>query len=337
MDAGQLGDDGGGLAARAEVKQRHLAQGLGQIDGAFEQRGPVGFAHVLGADAQADAHPFVARAGGDRHKRGAAAVKLHGGGGAYARHAAGQQVHGRAADELCHEFVDGPFVKLQRRADLGDAAARQHDDAVGKRHRLGLVVGDVDHRAVGHRGLELGDLDPGGHAQRGVQVRQGLVEQINLGVAHDGPADGDALALPARQGLGQAVQIGGQLQHPARAVGGLLHLGARLARDLQRKGHVVAHRHVRIQRIGLEHHGDAPLGGRDVVHPLPVDLQRAGADPLQPGDHAQKGGFPAARGADEDDELARPDVEVDVPQDMHVAIGLGDISQCQIGHRRPPL
>ena len=51
-----------------------------------------------------------------------------------------------------------------------------------------------------------------GDAQRGVEVGQRLVEQEDLGVAHDGAADGDALALAARQRLGQAVEIFGQLQ-----------------------------------------------------------------------------------------------------------------------------
>ena len=42
-------------------------------------------------------------------------------------------------------------------------------------------------------------LDLAAHlvAELRVEVRQRLVEQEELRVAHDGPADGDALALPA--------------------------------------------------------------------------------------------------------------------------------------------
>ena len=47
--------------------------------------------------------------------------------------------------------------------------------------------------------MKLGDLDAHLHAQRGVEVGQRLVEQEHLRLAHDGPADRDALALPARQ------------------------------------------------------------------------------------------------------------------------------------------
>ena len=34
---------------------------------------------------------------------------------------------------------------------------------------------------------------------------------------------------------------------------------ARQALIFQRKGHVLIHAHVRIKRVGLEHHGDAAL------------------------------------------------------------------------------
>jgi hypothetical protein len=66
--------------------------------------------------------------------------------------------------------------------------------------------------------VQLGDLDAHLHAQRGVEVRQRLVEQEDLGVAHDGAADGDALALAAGQLPWPAVKIGrSRLQDLGRA------------------------------------------------------------------------------------------------------------------------
>ena len=41
--------------------------------------------------------------------------------------------------------IVGLVVELDRRAQLLDMAGAQHDDAVGERHRLDLVVGDIDH------------------------------------------------------------------------------------------------------------------------------------------------------------------------------------------------
>jgi hypothetical protein len=66
---------------------------------------------------------------------------------------------------------------------------------------------------------------------------------------------------------------------------------------------------------------------------MSVDLQRAAGDLFQPRDHPQKRGLAAARGADEDDQLAllmsrsmsRSTVD-------RAAIGLLDIRQFQIGH-----
>ena len=63
----------------------------------------------------------------------------------------------------------------------------QHGDAVAHRHRLDLVVGDV-HRGDAEPALEGGDLGAGLDAQLGVEVRQRLVHEEHLGMAHDAPA-----------------------------------------------------------------------------------------------------------------------------------------------------
>ena len=116
-----------------------------------------------------------------------------------------RQRHRRRADELRDEAVGRPVVNLHRRADLLDRAVVHHDDAVGQRHRLGLVVGDHDDRRLDPL-AQLRQLDPRPHAQRRVEVGQGLVEQEHLGPLDDRAADRDALALPARQLSGLAVE-----------------------------------------------------------------------------------------------------------------------------------
>ena len=70
------------------------------------------------------------------------------------------------------------------------------DDLVGHGHRLDLVVRDVD----GGRAeplVQLLDLGAHGDAQLGVEVRQRLVEEEHLRIAHDRAAHRDALALAA--------------------------------------------------------------------------------------------------------------------------------------------
>ena len=66
--------------------------------------------------------------------------------------------------------------------------------------------------------MQLGDLEPHLHAQRGVEVRQRLVEQEGLRLAHDGAADGDALALAARKLPRAAVEIVVEVQDRGRGL-----------------------------------------------------------------------------------------------------------------------
>ena len=61
----------------------------------------------------------------------------------------------------------------------------------------------------------------------------------------------------------------------------------------------------------VEHHGDVAPGRMDVVHHPPVDRDRPRGDLLEPRDHVQQRRFPAARGADEHEELPVGDLEVE--------------------------
>ena len=66
------------------------------------------------------------------------------------------------------------------------------------------------------------------------------------------------------------------------------------AADAQAISHVVVHAHVRIERVVLEHHRDVAVLGLEFVHHAAADRDLAGADRLEPGDHAQQGGLAAA-------------------------------------------
>ena len=80
--------------------------------------------------------------------------------------------------------------------DLLQHAAPHHGDAVAHRHRLGLVVGDVDRR---HGEVALDAQDLGAHldTQLRIEVRERLVHEERLRFAHDCTAHGHTLALPA--------------------------------------------------------------------------------------------------------------------------------------------
>jgi hypothetical protein len=88
----------------------------------------------------------------------------------------------------------------------------------------------------------------------------------------------------------------------------------------------------RIQGVGLEHHGDAPVRGRQDVDDLPADGDLAGIRILQSGDDAQQGGLAAAGGPDEDHELAIRDVEIDALQNLGRPKRFANAAKGDVGH-----
>ena len=155
-------------------------------------------------------------------------------------------------------------------------------------HGLDLVVCHVNHARGADLPVQAGNFQPGLHAQSGVQVGQRLVKQKHLGLFDNRPPNRHALPLAAGQGLGQAVQQGGELQDLGRMVDLGFNGGGVGAKHLEAKTHVVPHRHVRVQRVALKHHGHAALGGRQVVDALAINEHLTRGNVLQPGHHAQQ-------------------------------------------------
>ena len=103
--------------------------------------------------------------------------------------------------------------------------------------------------------------------------------------------------------------------------------------QLQSEAHVLADRHVRVQRVVLEHHRDVPVLGRSVVDDLTADLQLAVGDVFESGDHPQCGRLSAPGGAHQDHQLAVGNVEVHVLDGLEaVWITLGDVVELDLGH-----
>ena len=209
---------------------------------------------------------------------------------------------------------------LLRGGDLLDDAVLHDHNAIAEGHGLGLVVGDVDERAL-DLVAQLDELGTHLVTQLGVQVGQRLVHQEDLRITHDGAADSDTLTLAARKRLGLTVEVLGDTQD--------LGSGANLAVDLvlgdllelKRKRHVLVHRHVGVQSVALEHHGDVAVLGSDVVDALAVDEHVTRGDVLQASNHAHRRGLTAARRANEDDELLVVNGEVKVLNSEHAILG----------------
>src|SRR5207244_9725601 len=95
---------------------------------------------------------------------------------------------------------------------------------------------------------------------------------------------------------------------------------------LQRERHVVVDRHVRVKRVGLEHHRDVAVLGGNVVHHALADHDAAFADGLDAGEHAKRGRLTAARRTDEHHELLVLDLDVEVIDDGEVGgVPLDDV------------
>ena len=107
-----------------------------------------------------------------------------------------EEVHRRRADEVGDEHRRRPVVDLLRRAELLDHAVVHHRDLVGHRHRLELVVGDVDGGRV-DAVVQLAQFAHHEIAELGVERAERLVHQEGHRPAHDGAAERDALAVAA--------------------------------------------------------------------------------------------------------------------------------------------
>ncbi len=223
------------------------------------------------------------------------------------------------------------MVDLLGGADLAELAAAEDRHAVGDREGFLLVMGDHDGGDAG--GLEhAAQLYAHLGAQLGVEVGQRLVEQQQLRLGGQRAGNRDALLLAAGELVRVALRVAAQVdqrQHLGHA------RGAALARPaLQAEGHVLRDAHVRKQRIVLEHHADAALLGADPAtagDDLAGDLDLALVGAVEPGDQAQRGRLAAAAGADDQQDLAGRDLEVELAQRLDLAIALADAAQAQLG------
>ena len=246
--------------------------------------------------------------------------------GQAALHRPGDPGHEVAADEAGDEGVRRRVEQAGGGVGLVDPPVHDHPDPVGQRRGVLEVVG---HQQGGEAQLpeEIEQLGAHLRARVGVEGGERLVEEQHGRVARHGPGQAHALALAARQAPRPRVgQVGDaeplqQLVGP-RATG---------------EGHVLAHGHVREQRVLLEHvphparlrgQVDAPLG---VEERLVAERDPAGAGPHRAGDRPQHRRLARAGRADEGDGLALADLERYVERE--VAKRNGDV-ESEVRHRR---
>ena len=103
--------------------------------------------------------------------------------------------------------------------------------------------------------------------------------------------------------------------------------------QLQAEADVVVDAEVGVERVALEDHGDVAVARRHVVDDPVADLQLALRDLLEPGHHPQRGRLAAPGRADQNEELAVLDTQVQiVDRPRSVGIDLRHSLECDPRH-----
>ena len=222
-----------------------------------------------------------------------------------------EDVHRRLADEGGDEQIGGPVLQFLLAGELLQHAALHHRDAVGERIGLGLVVGDEDR---GHAPLDEQALQPAAQhrAQLRLELAHRLVEQVEVGPAHQRAGEAGALLLAARDRGGIAVEDRLDLDQRRD-------LGDRL-RDLARRdaARSSARRRCCRARSAADRANSPRRPWRRCAAPAASCSMRRSAsviapvrDLLEARDHAQRRGLAAAGRAEQRDDLALADVHVE--------------------------
>ena len=235
------------------------------------------------------------------------------------------EVHRRAADEAGHEQVRRIVVERLGGADLLELALSHQRYTVAERHRLDLIVSDVDGRHS-ELALELADLGPHLGSKLRIEIREWLVHEERLRLTDDGAAHRHALPLTAGQLSRLPRQLLLEVEHACNPLYALLDLVFGKVAELEREGEIVEDGLVRVERVVLEDHRDVALARREVGdHPIPDrDVPRRRV--LEPGHHAQGGRLPAAGRPDEDHQLTVRNLEAEVQDGLRtVRKGLAEV------------
>ena len=134
---------------------------------------------------------------------------------------------------------------------------------------------------------------------------------------------------------GLAAEVFGEAEHFSGFREALLLLCLRHLAHVEAEEDIVAHRHVRVERVVLKYHREVAVLRRHLVRDFAVEHQRAGGDFLKAGDDAQQRALAAAVRADEDEEFALAHVEADALENVLFAVvRLDDVADLYFIHIR---
>ena len=153
-------------------------------------------------------------------------------------------------------------------------------------------------------------------SEMGVQVGEWLVHQYDDGLRSECPRQRDPLLLTSGQLVRIAVVAGRQVEAPKDLPGPARTM--RLGHGIEAERHVLPHGEVREQGVVLKHHAHPPPLGRNPApgtgHLPPPDEDPALVRDLESRDQAECRRLPAARGSENRQDLALPDIEGDIDE-----------------------
>ena len=178
-------------------------------------------------------------------------------------------------------------------------------------------------------------MGPGRNPQLGIEVRQRLIHEKHRGLTHNRACEGDALTLPTGEFGGTAVQKIVEFYQSAGATH-LFVMPARVdAAHLQGEADVLVDGHVRIEGVGLEHHGHVAVLGLEAVDNLSIEGDGAFADILKAGDHTHSCGLAAPGRPKQDEEFLVSHCQIEVFDTNEAAPALTDFAEFNFCHCRP--
>ena len=226
-------------------------------------------------------------------------------------------------DELGHEARAWSPVDFPRRSGLRDVAGAHHENSVGHRKRLFLVMRDED-KGNAQLALQRLQLDLHLLAQTPVQRGKRFIQKKKLGPSHQCARQGDALALTTGELRGLARSEIGKPHQVKRLLDTRLSLGRGCTRDLEGIADITLDTHMREKRIGLENGVHGPAIGRCVRDITAIQNDAARVQRLEPGNRTKKGRLAATRRPKKSHEFSRRHFQID-PAESGDSAALGGI------------
>src|SRR5665811_727038 len=153
------------------------------------------------------------------------------------------------------------LVDVARCADLPDVAELHEDDAIGKRQRFLLIVGDIN-RGQSQRVVKPAYLRAHLQPELGVEIAQRFVHEHDSRLGDDGAGDGDALLLATGKLCRVFLAMLAQMDQVQDLVNSLVTFGFWDSLHLQAKSDVAFYSQMREEGIILEDHAEpTTLGG----------------------------------------------------------------------------